>query len=167
MWLNRLEEELGNLRVALGWYVARGLAGDREALECGLLTAGGLHLYCNLRGHFHEGLQWSTRLLVAPGTPAPTPGCAMALRSLGVLQMFVGDLNAAAAAGEEIVAISRTLGDPWELAMALLRPGNVCVLFPRPGVDDLTRARVSGGGAGTVRQRGRQSVGAFRLHTRL
>jgi tetratricopeptide (TPR) repeat protein len=53
----------------------------------------------------------------------------------------LGDLTASEALGEESMAIARELGDHWVLADALATRGLVCVVWPRPGTDDLARGR--------------------------
>jgi tetratricopeptide (TPR) repeat protein len=141
-WLDRLEEELDNLRAAWGWCVARGQTGDQEAPERGMATAGSLFWFWQFRGHFQEGREWLTQLLAATVTPARTHGRVTALGCLGVLHgFFGGDLTAAEALGEGSVAIARALGDQLKLALALYARGAVCAFLPRPGTDDLARAR--------------------------
>jgi tetratricopeptide (TPR) repeat protein len=67
----------------------------------------------------------------------------MALISLGLMHAnHIGDLAAAAALGEESVAIMRELGDQLELALALHCRGVVCLYWPRPSTDDFARGSV-------------------------
>jgi predicted ATPase len=142
VWLDRLEEELNNLRAAWEWCVTRGQAGDQEAPERGMAGAGDLWNLWMLRGHLQEGREWLTRLLAVPGAAARTRGRAAALRSLGILHaMSLGDVTAAEVLGEESVAIARALGNQRACADALYVRGAVCVNWPRPGTDDLARGR--------------------------
>jgi tetratricopeptide (TPR) repeat protein len=139
-WLDRLEEELGNLRAAWGWCVARGQAGDQEAPERGMVTAGHLYNFWHMRGHLQEGLDWLMRLLAAPVAPARTRGRAAALYCLALMHgLYLGDL-AAHTLAEESVAIAREPGNQFELAVAVFCRGFVCTVLPRPGTDDLARA---------------------------
>jgi tetratricopeptide (TPR) repeat protein len=141
VWLDRLEEELGNLRAAWGWCVARGQAGDQEAPERGMVTAGHLYNFWHMRGHLQEGLEWLTRLLAAPVAPTRTRGRAAALYCLALMHgLYLGDLTTAHVLGEESVAIARELGEKRELAVAVFCHGVACDMFPRPGTDDLARA---------------------------
>ena len=55
-WLNRLEAELGNLRLALEW----SLSGP---IEHGLRLASALHMLWHIRSRRFEGAQWLERLL--------------------------------------------------------------------------------------------------------
>jgi predicted ATPase/transcriptional regulator with XRE-family HTH domain len=139
-WLDRLEEELDNLRAAWEWCMARGQAGDQEAAERGMATAGQVYLFWQMRGHFQEGREWLIRLLAAAGVHARTDGRARALGALGLIEaIFRGDLAAAALVGEESIAIARELGDQRALADALRCRGIVCAFLPLPGADDLAR----------------------------
>ena len=141
-WLERLEEELDNLRIAFGWCVARGQAGDQEATERGLWVVGNLLRFWFLRNHFQEGVGWLERLLAVPAAQARTSGRVAALACLGDLRAFGwGDLDAAEALCAESVAIARELGDQWDLAYALYCWGIACAYFPRPGTTDSARAR--------------------------
>jgi tetratricopeptide (TPR) repeat protein len=139
VWYDRLEDELDNLRAAWGWCLARAQAGDQEAAERGMATAGNLYNFWQRGGHFQEGWDLLTRLLATPVATARTRGRVIALWSLALMNaLFRGDL-AAAALGEESVVIARELGDRWECAGALFCRGIVCGMYPRPGTDDLTR----------------------------
>ena len=60
-WLDRLDGELGNLRAAMAWSLRT--RSVREALR----LAGGLWLFCYLRGHYAEGSQWLERALTLGG----------------------------------------------------------------------------------------------------
>jgi predicted ATPase/transcriptional regulator with XRE-family HTH domain len=137
-WLDRLEEELDNLRSALAWCMARGQEGDRDAVERGLLAAGYLTHFWQIRGHLLEATGWLERLLALPAAQGRTRGRVAALWCLAVIRTdLLGNAGAAEAVGEESVAIARELGDPWDLALALMCWGAMEATYPRPGTTDL------------------------------
>jgi predicted ATPase/transcriptional regulator with XRE-family HTH domain len=141
LWLERLEEELDNLRAAWAWCVARGQAGEQAAIERGMWTAGTLIPFWTLRGHFQEAVTWLEQFLAAPVAEARTRGRAAALWCLGMYRAFIwGHYHTTEAAVAESVAIARELGDQWALAQALLNWGAVFSAIPRPETDDLARA---------------------------
>jgi predicted ATPase/transcriptional regulator with XRE-family HTH domain len=140
-WLERLEEEMDNLRVAFGWCAARGQMGDQEAIDRAMWVAGYLNRFWFVRGHFQEAVGWLERFLAVPAAEAPTCGRAAALWCLGILRVWGwGDQSGAEALCAESVAIAREVGDRWELALALYCRGVVCAFFPRPGTDGAARA---------------------------
>jgi predicted ATPase/DNA-binding XRE family transcriptional regulator len=140
VWLDKLEDDLDNLRAAWRWCEARGQAGDQEAAGRGMATAGQVFRYWQMRGHYQEGQEWLMRLQAAPSAMARTRGRITALRWIGMIDgFFRGDLAAAEARGEESVTMARELGDQRSLAEALHLRGSVCVFLPRPGTGDLAR----------------------------
>jgi non-specific serine/threonine protein kinase len=141
-WLERLEEELDNLRAAFTWCIIFAQAGEREVVDRGLLAAGYLSRFWMQCGHFQEGSGWLERLLSVLCAQGRTRGRAAALRCLGTLRSLGwGDLSTAEALFNESVAIGRELGDRSELAFTLWAWGIVCVYYLRPGTDDLARGR--------------------------
>ncbi len=67
-WHERFNRELDNLRVAAGWCVARGQAGDDAATERGLVVLADLGLYWSfLDGRYGELRTWLQRLLALQG----------------------------------------------------------------------------------------------------
>jgi predicted ATPase len=142
VWLERLEEELDNLRAAWGWCLACGQAGEQEAVEHGMLAAGHLYAFWTLRGHYHEAVDWLERFLAVPVAQAHTRGRAAALSCLSLYRGFGrGELSTAEAMLAESVAIAREASAQRELAYALICWGMMCALHRRPGTDDLARAR--------------------------
>ena len=141
-WLERLGEELDNLRAAFGWCVARGQVGDQEATERGMWVAAHLFRFWFLRGHFREGADRLERLLAVPVAQARTRGRAAALWCLGAMHVWGwGDRSAAEALSEESIGIARGVGEPRDLAIALYAWGVSCAYFSRPGTEDPARAR--------------------------
>ncbi|MDQ4078436.1 MAG: tetratricopeptide repeat protein [Chloroflexota bacterium] len=106
LWLNRLEEERGNLRAALAWAEESGKA---EAL---LRLATALYRFWYWHNHLREGGQWLERALSAAGPARSFPALrAKALHAAGVLADEQGDYRQATTHLEESLAIHRTLGD--------------------------------------------------------
>jgi predicted ATPase len=108
--LERLRQELGNVRAALAWAAARGHA------ETGLRLAGAMWLFWDYGGHRQEGLEWITCLLAA-GTASPATR-ARALLAAGRLAEG-GSPKPSIAWLEESLALYRDLGDRRGAAEAL------------------------------------------------
>jgi predicted ATPase/DNA-binding CsgD family transcriptional regulator len=113
-WLDHLERELDNVRVALGWLR------ESDPLT-GLRIAGGLSRFWVNRGYFAEGRQWLEGLLDrAPGRSAAQ---AKALGAAGELAMRQGALTQASSHLQEALAVYRELGDQAGVATCLERLG--------------------------------------------
>jgi non-specific serine/threonine protein kinase len=101
-WLNRLEDELGNLRSALAW----SMEFDPPAA---LRLASALFRFWLLRGHFHEGQRWLQDALALPRDDARL--CARALANLGGLASRQSDFAVAESAFRESIALAEAAGD--------------------------------------------------------
>jgi predicted ATPase/DNA-binding SARP family transcriptional activator/DNA-binding CsgD family transcriptional regulator len=112
LWVERLEGEHDNLREALSWVLERGQAG--LALRLG--TA--LWRFWYNRGYIREGITWMERVL-AGSDHAQAPARVKALEGLGWLLQLQGDSGRANATYEEMLRLSRGLGDKGNLATAL------------------------------------------------
>lgn len=99
VWVDRLDVELDNIRLALEW--ARS-----NDIEKGLQAATALEWFWHIRNHWMEGKGWLEQLLAeesgtaAPGNPPRSPGRSIArgkaLNALGVITSnWVGDENIA------------------------------------------------------------------------
>ena len=113
-WLDRLERELDNLRVAL-----TGLeqAGDAAAV---LRLAAVLGPFWLLRSHRAEGRAWLERALArSPSDPAPSDARGRALEWAAVLAFTQGDRGRAAELAEDWLARCRRAGDAWGIASAV------------------------------------------------
>ncbi|MGH2600647.1 MAG: ATP-binding protein, partial [Dehalococcoidia bacterium] len=146
MWLDRLEQEHDNLRVALAWALTGGTGGDapdRRRLgsrtepalseakgspipnEGALLRlAGTLTHFWELRGHIGEGRRWLARALAAAQS-APTALRAMALHSIAELAYAQGDYTAARSSYERSLLLSQEIGDTDQIADTQYRLGMV------------------------------------------
>ena len=115
-WLERLEQDYSNLRVALEWSLKSDRAAPAE--DRALRLAGALRWFWRMRGHFHEGRDWLLQALqTCPERPTTTR--ASALLGLSMIMNILGDLGAARPPGEESAAIFRKLGNQRGLAEAL------------------------------------------------
>ncbi|MGE5083833.1 MAG: BTAD domain-containing putative transcriptional regulator [Acidobacteriota bacterium] len=127
-WLDRLEEELGNIRAALEW----SLEGDIQAQ---LRLAGALLWFWHIRRHQSEGLEWLERGLsveaMERGDQPLTSSRAMvrgkALNTAGFLLAMLFESKRASARLEESLALFRELGSAGKqgMAYALLRLGGL------------------------------------------
>ncbi len=90
LWLERLELEHDNMRVALEWAFGGGGTDQGQRAETGLRLAAGIPRFWNGRGHLREGVGWLERGLAAGPDCAPTVR-AEALSTLGWLVNMLGD----------------------------------------------------------------------------
>ena len=120
-WLERLEREHENLRVALEFSAQEAGGGD-----AGLRLAAGLWRFWEIRGHLEEGRAWLERMLAGTAS-APSALRANALTGAGVLASMQGDYPGANAFHEESLALHRQLGNVNSIAYALNNLANVAV----------------------------------------
>ncbi len=138
-WLDRLEREHDNLRVALGWSEARGEA------ETGLRLVAALWWFWLIRGHLREGRAWVERLLRQEATTAAATGTeashgagepvltvpgglrARVLLAGGALAFRQGDEATAVPWLEQAEADARAAGDLRTAAQALRYLGTVAL----------------------------------------
>jgi DNA-binding CsgD family transcriptional regulator/tetratricopeptide (TPR) repeat protein len=113
-WLDRLDLERDNLRVALRWADGQG---DRESL---LRLAGALALFWEGRSHIREGREWLEAALRAARDDATTPASRLrALLGAGRMAHFEADYTTSVARFEECLAIAHRVGDRKGMAAAL------------------------------------------------
>jgi tetratricopeptide (TPR) repeat protein len=117
-WLEHLEAEHDNLRLALRWALDAGEA------ETALRIGAALWRFWFLRGHFGEGRQWLGEAL-AKSTSLATSARAKALNGAGALARTQGDHARAATLLEESLALLRRLGDTAGVAGGLNNLANV------------------------------------------
>lgn len=116
VWLDRLEVETGNFRVALGRR-----SSTSEGGESRLRLATSLTILWAKRGYASEGRTWLERLLKESETP--TVVRAPAYAALGTLAWQQGDYPPARAAHEQALALYQELGDQHGIATALRNIG--------------------------------------------
>lgn len=111
-WLNRLDADHGNFRVALKQSLIA------VATDKGLRLAGALGRFWYRRGHLIEGRKWLESVL-ARGEGAPASVRAEALYVAGRLATGLSDYDAARAFDEESLRIFREIGDKRGMAESL------------------------------------------------
>ncbi|HEY0471470.1 MAG TPA: tetratricopeptide repeat protein [Kribbella sp.] len=120
-WLDRLEGELDNLRAAMSWALRTGAVSEAVRL------AGGLWLFCYLRGHYAEGSEWLERAtaLDAPSDPELAPYLAKACLGAGTLAFLQCEYDVATTRLESALAQYKDLGDRAGMALVMQRLGGV------------------------------------------
>lgn len=134
-WLDRLDEELPNLRNVRTWLTEQG---TDAATETGLHLVSGLQRFWDIRSRWTEGVAWLTAALAPPGGSPATR--AKALKALGVMNRCLGNLDAAEAELERAVALYEAAGDVAGMASCLNNRGVIALDradFPR--ADDVFR----------------------------
>ena len=102
-WLERLEAEHDNLRVALSWAL------ERAEVEPGLQLGGALWGFWEAHGHYSEGRRWLEKALEKDGR-ASAAARAKALEGFGWLVFRAGEMNRAVVAAEEGLELSDDAG---------------------------------------------------------
>ena len=123
-WLDRLEREHDNLRVALDRLEAAGES------ELALRLAGAVSDFWQIRGHLAEGRRRLERALHAD--EHPTAARARALNGAADLAIVSGDVATGRLRAEEALALHRTLGDArgtassnWALGYVAVEEGDL------------------------------------------
>jgi DNA-binding CsgD family transcriptional regulator/tetratricopeptide (TPR) repeat protein len=109
-WMDLLDEQVDNMRAALGWYRNSDPAG-------GLKLASLLAEYWDFRGHLTEGRMWLRTFLDLDQTAGSIR--AGALRGAGLLAWRQGDSASAQRDYSECLAIGRSIKDEHLVAHAL------------------------------------------------
>jgi predicted ATPase/class 3 adenylate cyclase len=120
-WLDRLEAEHDNFRVALRW------AHETDQHETGLRLAGALWRLWFAHAHLTEGRQHLGTLLAQTAGISP-PVRAKALLGAGRLAIIQGDYARARGHYEEALQLFDNLGDKRGRANALIDLGNVAAM---------------------------------------
>ncbi|MFL5801446.1 MAG: ATP-binding protein, partial [Roseiflexaceae bacterium] len=113
VWLDRLEREHDNLRVALAWSQAA-----LDGIEVGLRLAGALWLFWLLRGNLSEARACLGGLLARPEVKAPTVARAKALYAAGLLAGTQSDFLPARVFLQDSLALGQALRDKHTIAYA-------------------------------------------------
>jgi predicted ATPase/class 3 adenylate cyclase len=138
MWLQRLDQEHGNLRAAMT------CALDSGDAELGLRLTGTLWPFWEVRGYITEGRSWTERMLALGGEPEWR---AKTLSGAGTMAWYQGDYESATKYHSEALDQYRLAGDERGVAFAL---SNLGVQFAQQDdyeqanqlfVDSLTRYR--------------------------
>jgi non-specific serine/threonine protein kinase len=115
-WLERLQGELDNLRIALAWFGARNAG-------AGLRMASALSWFWVTRGHYIEGRAWLEGALSAAASAAPER--ASALLAVARVGCWQGDYAAAERFCEEALELFDRLGEPVERDWTLTLLGSI------------------------------------------
>jgi predicted ATPase/class 3 adenylate cyclase len=118
-WMDRMEQEHGNLRAAFEW--SRTAAGMEELC---LQLAGALGLFWEGHGHFSEGRERLSALLSMQATQGQTIDRARLLARAAELAYRQSDYAATVELAEESLAIYRQFDDPQGIASMLIKLGN-------------------------------------------
>jgi predicted ATPase/class 3 adenylate cyclase len=110
-WLNRLEEELDNLRAAVEWAQANNPV-------AGIRMIGALRRFLLVQGHINEGIAWLSQLMDQPQAIPRTPLRVKALAAAAYLTIWRGDFIRSRALAQECLEIARELGDGEAEALA-------------------------------------------------
>jgi predicted ATPase/class 3 adenylate cyclase len=118
-WINRMEQEHGNLRAALEW----SKTADGTAETC-LRLASALGLFWESRGYFNEGRKLLGALLLTEPALGRTATRARILARAAELAYRQSDYSATMSFAEESLTIYREVGDGQGIASALIKLGN-------------------------------------------
>lgn len=118
-WLERVEQEHDNLRVALKWSQIQA-----QDIEVTLRLAGALGLFWDLRGHWSEGRRWLEAALEKSESVSVAVR-AKALRAAARLALLQDDYALARSRYEESLAHFRAIEDKRGIARALSGLGYV------------------------------------------
>ncbi|HLF29012.1 MAG TPA: tetratricopeptide repeat protein [Anaerolineae bacterium] len=117
-WLNRLEEELDNIRAALEWAL-------EHEVEAGLRLASTLRRFWDAHSRSREGNDWLGQLLQPPETLSHPQVQAKALAVQATLLVTQGDPAPAYSAAEASLALFRAQADKSGEAFSLMTLGQV------------------------------------------
>lgn len=108
-WTNRLDAEIGNLRVALNW-------SQENDIEMGLKICGSIFRFWERRNLFNEGRAWLKTFTALSRKPTAERG--KALVAAAACAVYQGDFPAAQIDVEEALLIYQQLGDKHGIARA-------------------------------------------------
>jgi predicted ATPase/DNA-binding SARP family transcriptional activator len=103
-WLDRLENEIDNLRAAMSWSLASG------APELALRIMGASRRFWWIRGRIREARRWLEQALAA-ASPAPSVSASKALSAASAMASLLGDRDQARRYGDEALALARRLDE--------------------------------------------------------
>jgi predicted ATPase len=115
-WLDRLEQEHGNLRAALHWLL------EADQVEKALRLCAALERFWVVRGYRFEGLAFLDRAVGMSAGAAPSVR-AKALLAAARLSFMQSDYDRGTLLAQESLALFRSLGDKRGIALALNRLG--------------------------------------------
>jgi predicted ATPase/DNA-binding CsgD family transcriptional regulator len=110
-WLERLEREYANLRLAISWYL------ERHEAEPALRMASALWKFCEVHGHAGEGESWLRRALALDHSESVWRS--KALHGASNLAFVRGDYAWSATADQANIVLRRKLGDTRGVGISL------------------------------------------------
>ncbi len=113
LWLQRLTDELANLRAALAW------ARDTGEVEIALQLGGALFWFWQEGGYWTEARDWLESTLAVATVAHRTVGRVAALNAAAICNWSLGNVVRARAQTEESLSIARELGDRLAMGQAL------------------------------------------------
>lgn len=105
VWLDRLDSEHDNIRLALDWYEQTGDA------DCGIRMASSMFRFWDTRDYLAEGRNRLERILGLPVEITNIPAKARALEALAELSMWQGDCGTSARRYTEALQLFESLAD--------------------------------------------------------
>ncbi|MBM3137415.1 MAG: tetratricopeptide repeat protein, partial [Chloroflexi bacterium] len=125
-WMDRLEQEHDNLRVALEWSLC-GECGP-DLLIPGMRIAGAISLFWLVRGHWSEAWTWMRRLMENnDAVDLHDPVKTRLLYAAGFIVESLGDIHKSKKLFEQAVQEARTQQDTSGHAYALLGLGEIAI----------------------------------------
>ncbi len=123
-WLDRLEEEHGNLRAALDWLLTQ------KAIVDALRLLGALGLFWLYRGHSAEGFRWAERIFPETADAPPAVRAKALILPGSRLAYQLGKHDQGIALAEDALHLARQAGDTYYEALAL---GHLGLHYAQPG----------------------------------
>ncbi len=114
-WLDRLQNEHENLRVALEWSLRDRASDAQESVR----LTGALHPFWKRRAHWSEGRDWLERALAQSADSQVTRERVKALNAAVLLAADQADTRSAWRLAQENLALSRELEDAGSIARSL------------------------------------------------
>jgi predicted ATPase/class 3 adenylate cyclase len=122
VWLERLNIEYSNLRLALQFCLEAGKTDDELNSahgEAALRMCAEMEWFWGTRGHKSEGLRWCTEALALPTAQQPTATRAKVLDLAGNMALWEGDYVQVGRLFEDKLAIMKELGDRQGISQSL------------------------------------------------
>jgi predicted ATPase/class 3 adenylate cyclase/DNA-binding CsgD family transcriptional regulator len=121
-WLQRLEQEHGNLRTALRWFLEQGAS--KQNIEKALRLGAALRSFWLTRGYYSEGQTFLEQALASSEGIKATVR-AKALSAAATLAGIQGDMDRAESLSKESLSLYRELGERPGIANALNQLGSI------------------------------------------
>lgn len=124
-WLDRLEQEYGEIQAALSWFAEQG-----EAKQ-GLRLAIGLREFWLGSDHIEAGRTWLKTFLAHPQVSEPSKLRAQGLDDLATLAFWQNDKESVRGLYLEAMTMRRIIDDKQGLVVSLIHAGNFELMFEK------------------------------------